>query len=274
MLSGIDYSSSDGHIFISANARKAFFSDGADLSGPNTVIEYNPRQRKVVRSTNLESTIARIEDDIGEQIGGFQDLAEDSAGNVYYMATWGNVLLRIDRHGNTSPFYGPPSNKLDASAAGFGGIAIQDTTLLVSDAISQSFFVFDLECPESKLLVTQPIGLPAQEPMLLCDSLYLPERYEGSVAICASDFAYGVGGISLYYSEDGWHSSEYLGFILNDFTQSPNGTATATFEAMGTIYMVVAYIHTATGAQPQPSNFPFVDITDRVDGLVGARRLR
>jgi hypothetical protein len=268
LLSGVDYNSKTGNIYISANARAAFFSNGANLDGPNTLIEYNPKKRHVTKRIDMESTISQVENHVGQAIGGFQDQAEDSDGNVYYMSTWGNVILKAKRNGHVSPFYIPPADQFNSSAPGFGGIAICGSTLLVSDAISQSFFKFDLQHPNTKPSSIQPAGLPSSQPVLLCDSVYLPERYGKSVAICASDFAFGVGGLTVYSSTDGWRSINYLGSILNDFIQSPNGTATATFEATGTIYAVVAYIHSTTGEQPSSSNFPFVDITKRVHELV------
>ena len=268
MTAGIDYSSSTESIFISAGARTAFFTNGANLTGPNALIEWDLRNRKIKRETNLDEAISQIEKRLGVQIGGFQDMAEDKDGNAYYMATWGNVILKVTPRGVVSLFYSPPLDQLNASAPGFGGLFIHKNSLVVSDIITKSFFRFNLDRPKSAPVISQPASLPSDQLIMLCDSLYLPAKYYGKIMICASDFSYGPGGLSVFRSHDGWRSSQYLGFLAHDQEKAPNTTATATFQASDSIYAVAALSHLWDRTQPNPPFFLLVDITQRLESLI------
>ena len=269
LLSGVDFHASSGDIYVSANARAAFFTNGANLTGPNKLIRYDPRTKSVVWITDLAGIIQEIEQRLGQAIGGFQDQAEDLVGNTYYMSTWGNVLIKVDRFGRPAPFYIPSKAVFNDSIPGFGGLFIRGNRLVVSDSISKSFMVFDLHGLSQDVFHVFPTNVPRNYTPLLCDSLYAPSKYHGRIALCADDFAQGIGGIVAYRSTDFWRTAEYLGILWNDHVEAPNGTATATFEAGDSIYAVVGYLPGNDGSPRRASSFPIIDITGKVAELVG-----
>lgn len=268
LLSGVDYSTATGTLFISANARAAFFTEGRNLTGPNRLLQYDPLSQSVIRDIDFAPIIAQIESQLSTEIGGFQDQAEDQFGNAYYMATWGNVIIKVSPSNDLSLFYAPPSAQLNASTAGFGGLAILQDLLIVTDAISASFVVFNLSNTNISPNFVHPSDVPAGYSPLECDSLIFPDRYTGTVALCADDFVQGIGGVAVYQSSDNWTTAKYLGILLNDRQQVPNGTTTATFEATGSIYAVITYIPDASGIQPVSNVFPIIDITERIDAIL------
>ncbi|KAK4499190.1 hypothetical protein PRZ48_009703 [Zasmidium cellare] len=132
------------------------------------------------------------------------------------MATWGNVLIKVDSRGHATPYYTPPEPTPANPAAGFGGLFIQGDTMVVSDIITESFAVFDLRSKTPQPYFAHPTNVPAGYKPLFCDSLYAPARYHGRIALCADDFVNGTGGIVAYASNDNWQTadSEDLGSWL------------------------------------------------------------
>ncbi|KAF2165518.1 hypothetical protein M409DRAFT_55895 [Zasmidium cellare ATCC 36951] len=268
LLDGVDFDRYSGDVYVSAGARPAFFTNGQDLTGPSVLIRYNPRQDRVVWISNITETVAQLESRLGHSIGGFQDQAEDRKGNSYCMATWGNVLIKVDSRGSAAPFYAPSGPTNATSSAGFGGLFVQGDTMVISDVISQSFVVFHLRSKKPRPHFTHPTNVPAGYKPLLCDSLYAPSRYHGRIALCADDFVNGTGGIVAYASNDSWQTAEYVGIRQNDFNDAPNATVTATLQTEQAIYAVVAYIPGADGTFVNTSYFPIVDITNDIDDIV------
>ena len=267
LLSGVDLSRSSGDLYISAGARPAFFTNGANLSGPNCLVRYNPYDDQVRWVSDLSPTIEKIERQVGHRIGGFQDQAEDQHGNAYFMSTWGNVMLRVDPDGNASPFYVPSSN--NGSSAGFGGLFTLGETLVVSDGLTESFTVFNLSNQPATSFNTIMSGQPKGKPSALCDSLYAPEKDHGRIALCAADFFSPTGGgVVVYHSNDSWVTATYLGIVPDDYSKALKGTVTATFEIQDSIYAVVAYLPDLNGDIPKISTFPIIDITRQVANLV------
>lgn len=273
LLSGVDYSKATQTIFVSANARAAFYTNGKDLTGPNHLLQYDPVSQSVIRDIDFSTIISQIEDELGAKIGGFQDQAEDRWGNVYYMATWGNTIIKVTPSNELYLFYAPLPVQLNTSTPGFGGLAITQDLLVVTDAISASFLLFNLTDPNPIAKYLDPSDVPNWYSPLLCDSLVIPSRYKDTIALCADDFVNGVGGIAVYQSYDKWAKVKFLGISFNDRQQVPNGTATATFEAGGSIFSVYTYIPDTQGIQPVSNYFPMVDITDQIDAIVTGQNI-
>ncbi|KAK4499191.1 hypothetical protein PRZ48_009704 [Zasmidium cellare] len=77
LLDGIDFDRFSGDVYISAGALPAFFTNGANLTGPSVLIRYSPCQDCVVWMSNITDLVASLEAKLGHPIGGFQDQAED-----------------------------------------------------------------------------------------------------------------------------------------------------------------------------------------------------
>jgi hypothetical protein len=216
----------------------------------------------------MSPILTAIQTETGHIVGGFQDQAEDLHGNAYYMATWGNLLVKVTPDGVASQYYLPSITEIKTTTPGFGGLFALENKLVVSEAISGSFAVFDLTCEKGEPAFVHPSNVPAGYSPLLCDSLFAPPKYHGKVALYADDWAQGVGGIVVYYSNDGWMSAKYVGLVLNDKARTPASTATATLEIGGKVFTSQAFLPDADGTVATTDSFPFVDITEEVERLL------
>ncbi|KAF4636665.1 hypothetical protein G7Y89_g1425 [Cudoniella acicularis] len=268
LVTGIDYSPITKDIYISADARAAFYTNGLNLTGPNMLIRYSPSTQSIIYSSDMSAILLEIYNETGKLVGGFQDQAEDLEGNAYYMVTWGNLLVKVTPGGEASKYYLPPLSELNTTAPGFGGLFALGNMLVVSDAISASFVIFDLTSPTGLPKFVKPSKVPSGYSPLLCDSLYAPEKYAGTVALCADDWVDGIGAVVVYRSSDEWKSAEYVGMVFNDRVKFPGSTATATFEVGEGIFTSQAYLPDAAGVVPIVLSFPFVDISTQIDALI------
>lgn len=275
---GVDYSLVTDTLYVSANARAPWWNEGSDtmgwnLTGPNRLIHYSPLNRSIIWEADVNPLVEEIEREIGAQIGGFQDQAEDKDGNAYYPTAWGNVILKVDVHGQASKFYVPEPDRMNTSAYGFGALVVsEDNVLVLSDAVSQSFAIFNLSGPNpSEPFFSKPANLPADySTALFCDSLITPKRFHNTIALCADVFDAKIsphGIIAVYSSGDGWKTSEYIGAVPIEFDQAPYAWSTATFEAGESIYALTSALPYEKGAFPQVDNTALVDITESVGEL-------
>lgn len=276
---GIDYSPSTQTLFISANARAPWWNEdepqmGMNLTGPNHLIHYSPLNRSIIWETDVNPLISEIEQDIGLPTGGFQDQAEDKDGNAYYPTAFGNVILKVDPNGQASKFYVPKPEEMRTHSYGWGGYVVtKDNVLVLSDAVTQSFALFNLTGPNpSEPIFSKPSNIPDEYPTALyCDSLIIPQRFKETIALCADVFDQTLsshGIIAAYYSEDGWKTSEYIGAIPVAFEQAPGAWSTATFEAEGSIYALTSVLPYEKGEFPQTDSTPLVDITKSIIKLL------
>ncbi|KAI1175670.1 hypothetical protein F4777DRAFT_598415 [Nemania sp. FL0916] len=276
---GVDYSHATGNLFISASARAPWFNPdspgmGTNLTGPNRLIQYSPRDRSIIWDVDLGPLVDDIEKEIGTSVGGLQDSASDKDGNVYVPITFGNFILKIDKNGETSRFYDPDLKKLDKSY-GFGGLFItENNAMVVADGVSHGFVVFDLVGPDpTKPLFSQPEGIPDNYDLpLVCDAIIAPRRYRDTVALCADVLSrsmspYGI--ITVYVSKDGWKTSKYAGAIPVEFGQSPDVFSTAQFATADRVYALSSALPYGPQAFPEVKSTTLVDITEKVDQLVG-----
>lgn len=272
-VGGIDMDQRTGSVYIGATAGAPFNTNGKNLTGPNHLIRYDTGRQEVLWIADLAGFQAEILAETGQFVSGFQDMAEDPRGNCYMLASFGNAIARIDPTGrDVSVFYNSGVN--DSSILGIGGLFTVDDTLVVSDDRSGEFLVFDTKSSRGVARFVEPEGQPA-EYTFTCDGLTAPERYGGTVALCSNDFVNGTGGIAVYQSLDGWQSAQWKGFIANDDPVAAGSTPTATVEIAGSIYISEEFFPpglatgNATGGPEPRSSFPFVDITEQVDSLVG-----
>lgn len=119
-------------------------------------------------------------------------------------------------------------------------------------------------------------GLPVPVPLTpntvigdsgVTDAIYLPPKYDKKVLLVTEDLA----GIKVLRSKDGsWEKAEYLGLIP---WSDPTFLVTAAVQVGDGVYMVLEPFGDTTvpGTLAGPrSEFPFYDITDKVEALLKA----
>ncbi|KAI8949868.1 hypothetical protein F4801DRAFT_602912 [Xylaria longipes] len=276
---GVDYSHATGNLYVSASARAPWFNQnspgmGTNLTGPNRLIQYSPRDRSIIREVDLDPLINDIEKQLGSPVGGLQDSASDKDGNTYVPVTFGNFILKVDKNGEVNRFYTPDLDKLDKSY-GFGGLFItEDNAMVLSDGISQSFVVFNLSGPNpAEPHFSKPEGFPDNyDRPLECDAVIAPRRYRDRVAMCADVLSTSIsphGIITVYVSNDGWKTNKCVGAIPIAFGQSPDVFSTAQFATADRVYALSSALPYGPQMFPEVESTTLVDITARVDELVG-----
>jgi hypothetical protein len=268
-LNGIDFDPASGHIHIAAASTTAFdsFLTGdyahANYTGPNRVLAYDPATRAFVADADLhaaQTAFRRAATPRGQRTSGFQDVAADTAGNVFAIGTFGNSVVRIAAGTSEARLWFQPRRY--TKEYGFGGIFAAGDKLVVSDTLTKGFVTFDATEEEPVPTRVAIRDLPAgYQPT--ADGLYAPPKYGGKIALWSDDF----NGTAVYGSEDGWSSARYLGPVENDFNATKGGLATATFEMAGSIYQLVQFFQAKLPVKTKES-FPFMDITKKVDEVV------
>ncbi|RYP16753.1 hypothetical protein DL765_004930 [Monosporascus sp. GIB2] len=270
---GVDYSHATGTVYISASARAPWWPTiGANLSGPNRLIHYSPLEKSILWQANIDPLVAEVQQQTGTPFAGFQDSAEDKDGNAYFFGTFGNIIVKVDKNGQATKFYSP--DPVNDKSYGFGGAFVtQENVLVLADAISDGFVRFDLSGPTpSQPTFTAPSGHPEIfKDVLECDALNAPRRYNDAVALCSNvlDRQFAPHGIiTVYTSEDGWKTSKYVGMIPTEL-EPPDVWSTAQFATADRVYALSSSLPYDDGAFPQTESTTLVDITEKVDELVG-----
>lgn len=270
---GVDYSHATGTIYVAASARAPWYpSIGANLTGPNRLIHYSPLDNKILWQANVDPLVREIEQATGSPVAGFQETVTDMDGNAYFIAAFGNTILKVDKDGQASKFYSPEK---PLTAYGFGGAFVtQDNVLVVGDGVSHAFARFDLSGPSPS---TPTFGAPGGHPqvyngVLECDALIAPPRYRDRVAVCASvinrDFS-PHGAVTVYTTADGWRSSSFAGVIPVEFGQAPDVWSTAQLASADRVYALSSALPYEGGVFPRTESTTLVDITAEVDAFVG-----
>lgn len=192
-------------------------------------------------------------------------MAEDTKGNSYAIASYGNGIARVTPSGVVSEYYTPAN--INASASGINGIASFGDKLLVVDNIPAAIYVFDTSAATA---VKTKVELTMLEGSTLnCDGVYMPPMLHNEVMLCSVD---GVGTL-VVKSTDGWKSAKELGTVKNNATfAAEQGLGTNTVQIANSIYQNEEFFND-TGVFEIPGNrtlFPFIDITKQVLSLVHA----
>ncbi|RMD39536.1 hypothetical protein DV735_g5603, partial [Chaetothyriales sp. CBS 134920] len=256
-VGGVQWDEYTGLVSILVDSAAPWATGGADVSGDNLVIKYNPVTREYLWTANLTALTQ------GEY-GGFQDVEHDSRGNTYVVGTYPGTIVRISKCGNEIvPWYLPET--IVTTQQGYSGIqAVGD--VLLANAASGQIYRFDL---------TQDKGEPVLVPItpnvtyLDTDAIYAPPKYGGKVLLVSSH----LSGIQVLRSEDGWQTAEYLGTVPN-----PSSAVDAGFQVTAAVQIGSngVYIVDESFADPwvegetagNRSLFPVPDITAAVESLL------
>ncbi|KAI1114173.1 hypothetical protein F5Y14DRAFT_441402 [Nemania sp. NC0429] len=273
---GVDFSYATGTLYVAVSSSSAWWPTmGGNLTGPNRLIQYSPLADSIIWTANIDDVVAAEVEATGTQFAGFQDMAVDKDSNAYFFATFGNIIVKIDPEGKATKFYSPdpPTDK----SWGFGGAFVtMSNKLVVSDAVLDNFAVFDLSssAPSNPSFIV-PKGNPDdfEDSVLECDSLTAPRRYGDKVALCANvaDTKFSEHGmITVYTSDDDWETINFVGMINNDFGQFPDVWSTAQVGTADRVYALSSSLPYENRFEfPKTKSTMLVDITDRVDKLVG-----
>lgn len=272
-VSGIDYDASTGSILISANSGNPFVTSGSDMTGANKIIRYDTNTNSVAYTVDLADFTAQLA--VGNATGGgFQDFAEDPAGNTYVPTVFHvPAISKITKDGSLSSWYiGEPST---TSSYIYLGIVYHEATnkLIVTAPYLSTFVSFDVgsDSPAPANITMNDRPADGSYPGLQCDGLINPARYNRDVLLCSEN---GLQAITLWATSDNFTSLNYIGQVVDNSTTdiATWGSPTATVEIGNSIYISNEYFHDMNefDVAGNRSSFPFVDATAQFDAVVTA----
>ncbi|KAF2655096.1 hypothetical protein K491DRAFT_693245 [Lophiostoma macrostomum CBS 122681] len=241
-------------ISIVVDAGAAFNTGGQDISGTNLLLLWDPVTEKELYRVNLTETTKGV-------YGAFQDVEFDGHGNVYVVGTYPGSILRVEANGTrVNEWWRGGENH---TTQGTSGLATTANILLSNNNAGG---------PNGTLLrfdTTSPKGIPRIVPITPptsikgSDAIYLPPKYNGTVLLVAVNAL----GVQVLRSRDGsWEGAEGLGIVGNKVPEAQGALVTGTVQIGDRLYMIEEFFGDA-----QPGNrtqFPFVDITDKVEALL------
>ena len=276
-VDGIDYDPGTGHIFVAASNAEAFLSilspgpgntlvtnySNANYTGPNRVLVFDPQTDTFLFDVSTAPAQNEFQHITGHLTNGFQDMAEIvHTHDSYAIGTFGNSIVRIPYQSNISELWYAPT--VYNATYGFGGIVSYDYKLLVSDAISGGFVVFDTREEDPQPVYVPLQGLPSDYRPPNADGVYTPAKYCGNIALWSDDY----NGTAVYGTNDGWQSAYFIGLISNNDPGVYEGSLTTdSFELQDRVYVVTQFFVFDLPARPV-KNFPLYDITDELEAIV------
>jgi hypothetical protein len=268
-VSGIDFDHRTGAIYISANSAAPFSGVfGLNLYGPNYLIKYDTYTDSVIYTSDMAEATAAISAAAGQSLNGYQDMAEDTKGNSYYIVTFGSAVVKVNPAGKASVFLEQPASEItDPPGFGYGGIVAVDDMLVISKNTDGVFVTIDTACSDPSEIAVVMSGLPANL-IVSCDGVLAPARYSSKVILCSQD---ATNAIDVYHTTDNWKSGSYLGAVANDSPLVVGGTPTATVQIANSIYINNDYFSYTGVIAYRPEN-PLIDITAQVDALVASAK--
>ncbi|ORY00667.1 hypothetical protein BCR34DRAFT_108407 [Clohesyomyces aquaticus] len=255
-LGGVQLDKVSGHLSLIADSANVFGTLGADISGTNWLLKYDPSSEKTLYQINLTESS-------GGAYAGFQDIEHDPESNVYVVGTFPSTITKVSKDGKTvTPWYKPAV--IDHTKRGLGGLASWGWMLLAQGDPSGSIWRFDMR---------SPAGIPYPVPIISgnhtfgdSDAISLPPKYNGTVLLVAEDTA----GISVFRSKDAkWDSAEYLGLITGATQEIFN---TAPVQIAETVYTILEPFGDAglggPGTAGDRSEFLVRDIGKEIEALL------
>ena len=269
-VGGIDFDLNTGSVYVAANNADAFAStisgdySKANFTVPNHILRYDTRSNKLT-DVNLSGAQAEFKTKTGGNLtNGFQDMAEDRAGNSYAIGTFGNSIVKIPAgSSNASLWY---ATEPYSPAYGFGGIVALDDLLVVSDTASEGFVTFQTKASEPQAVYVKPSDVPANL-SFMADGLFAPTKYSGKVLLWSNDYT----GTVVYGSEDNWKSARYVGLVPNE-GEAQGGLVTDAFEIGENLFVVSEFFQAKLPPETKTS-WKFLDITQQVEAVVRASSL-
>jgi len=245
-------------ISVLANGGAAFPTGGADVSGDNFIIKYDP----VAKSTLWKLNITTV---THGKYGGFQGVTHDARGNTYVVGTYPGTIWRVDKAGSAVLPWNLPSTG-NTTRSGYEGVASVGDVMLVNNGTDGQLYRFNMRAATGT-----PVLVPSMPNTTISagDAIYLPPRYSATVLLAAMDLT----GISVFQSKDAsWETANYLGTIAISAVASEGAAVTAAVQVGSRFFVLEEFFFDETASGATAGNrtvFPFVDITKQVDALVG-----
>ncbi|KAH7015790.1 hypothetical protein EDB80DRAFT_679719 [Ilyonectria destructans] len=248
-------------MYFAANSGMPFETLGANLTGPNQLVQYDTNAKTLGYIINMESFQQEVLQSHSLFVTGFQDMDEDEEGNVYFLAMYGGAIAKVSPLGTVTLFY--VDQNTNESTSWPNGISMTGDKALLYDETQKALISLD-PTETSPAAVNVPISeLPSDE-TIDCDGFYMPPKYDGRVLLRLSD---GLGKIIVFRTEDGWETASFAGGVANIVL---DGWATASVQISNSIYMNEEYFFD-TGVWDQAGNrtsFPVVDITSHLESIL------
>ncbi|EFX02913.1 trichothecene biosynthesis enzyme [Grosmannia clavigera kw1407] len=282
-VGGVAWDRFTGLITILVDSAAPWSTGGADVSGSNLVLKWNPVTASTLWTANLTATTQG-------RYGAFQDVETDDRGNTYVVGTFPRSIVRVSADGVVDPWYAPSiaSNEtIDTTVPGLGGLVALPQTgnakvLLANDAANGSIYRFDISTTCDHVPYDKPLTPVAIVPDVLyndTDAIYAPPRYDGTVLLVSSH----ASGIQVLRARDAsWTTADYLGTVpippagtSADVVAALKGSFTTAAVQMGnnSVYMVNEWFtdaFVAGGVAGNRTLFPMPDITAAIDALLAA----
>ncbi|KAJ4360183.1 uncharacterized protein N0V89_000743 [Didymosphaeria variabile] len=256
-MGGVGVETRTGRVSIVANGPLEFPTNGANIAGDRWLISYDAKQKKEVYRVNLTATSQG-------KYGGFQDVDYDPAGNTFVVGSFPGTLTKVSKDGKrVTPWYLPAT--INSTNKGLTGIATVGWDLLAYGDESGELWKFDTRAEKG---VPTVVPVSRNHTFAPSDAIYLPLKYGNKVLLVA----HSAAGVSVFESKDGWKSAKYKGTV--PLPQLDPGTVLVAPVQIGDgIYQIFAYFgDSGLGGQGTAGNrtqFPFHDISDQVDMLLG-----
>ena len=221
----------DGLVTIGATVSSAFGTNGAQISGTNWLMKWDPISKNTKWKTNLTETSQGL-------YGGFQDVEHDPLGNVFVVGTFPSSLLWVSSDGKgVTQWYlksDPQTGAINHTERGIGGIAAWDWTLLAQGDTSGALWRFDMRAERGTPI---PVTITSGNHTFAdSDAILLPPKYNGTALLVAEDNV----GISVFKSTDDWTTAQYKGLVKIGQRERDEGTSvTASVQIGGSLYEVL-----------------------------------
>ncbi|KAF1980207.1 hypothetical protein BU23DRAFT_562605 [Bimuria novae-zelandiae CBS 107.79] len=265
-MGGVGVDKRTGLVSLVANGPLEFPTNGANIAGDRWLISYDPKAKKESgQIRQVQPPAEKKAATLTEPTGGFQDVEQDPAGNTLVVGSFPGTLTKVSKNGKTvTPWYLPAT--INSTNRGIGGIAASGWTLLAYGDASGALWKFDMRAPKGVPAVVPISGNHSFAPS---DAIYLPPKYNAKVLLVAESAA----GTAVFKSEDSWTTAEYKGTV--PLPKLDLGTALVAPVQVGDgIYQVFAYFGDVglggRGTAGNRTQFPFYDISEEVDELVGS----
>ena len=268
-IGGVARDPHTGLVSILVDAAAAWATGGADASGDNLLLRWDPAARRVLWTANLTATTRG-------RYSGFQDVEHDARGHTYVVGTWPSSILRVDAAGTQVVEWYLPQTR-NTTVRGLGGLVAlppgggggDGETLLANDGDGR-LLRFDLR--EARGRAT-PVPTTPDVRYSDGDGLYAPARYGGRVLLMASHAA----GVQVLRSGDGWRTARHVGTVPPRTGPEFVGSAPVAAVQMGSdaVYMIVVWLGDPWVPGQVAGNrtvFPMPDITAEIDALLAKDR--
>ncbi|CAK7200072.1 hypothetical protein SEUCBS139899_002760 [Sporothrix eucalyptigena] len=274
-IGGVAWDRFTGLITILVDSAAPWATAGANVSGTNLLLKWDPNTQTTLWTVNLTETTHGT-------YGAFQDIETDKRGYTYVVGTFPGSILRVNANGTeVIPWYGPLQT-VNTTIPGLGGLVAlgpEGNLLLANDAGNGSIYRLDTrEALAPRTLTQVPIHPDVRYNDT--DAIYAPPLFNGTVLLVASHAA----GIQVLVSRDGsWTTAEHLGTIPNPPPGTPSAVAEATNGSIVTaavqigpnaVYIIDDWLADAwvTGeVAGNRTQFPMPDITTQINTLLRLR---